>query len=111
MDAVTCIMNSVFNATMAHEETRGASITVEDGLKLNPVAVADKFSLPKPERQHWLELTAQDVKTAFLSKYQTGQATHGCDLGNVTVEGLLNEMEAEALDQLAYVRELKRRLM
>ena len=90
---------------------RAATLAVEDGLELQPVAVSDHHPMPQPDRHAWLEQTAQTVKTAFISKYQRGQAGHGCDLGTVTLVGLLEEMESEALDQLAYVRELKRRLM
>lgn len=74
--------------------------------------IADsKDPITKEDRQKWLEHTAASIHFCWLRKYQAGDEAHGGkDLGAITIESLLNEMEAEALDQLSYVREIKRRL-
>ena len=111
ISAVITIFERVYQATLVPDETRGATITIEDGLKARPVAISDHNPLARTERQAWLDITAADLRQTFTQKYLAGQAGHGSDLGVVSVRGLLDEMEQEALDQLAYVRELKRRLM
>lgn len=63
------------------------------------------------DREAWLIKQGCIIKQAFLDKYRAGQVEHKGDLGEISAMQLLNEMEAEALDQLAYVRELKRRLI
>lgn len=62
------------------------------------------------DRERWLENQAAIIKQTFIAKYHAGQVEHRGDLGEVSAMGLLDEMEKEAIDQLAYVRELKRRL-
>jgi hypothetical protein len=69
-----------------------------------------KHELPWSARNAWLQVTASSLREKFIAKFEAGQQEHGGDIGAVTVRALLDEMEAEALDQLAYVRELKRRL-
>lgn len=65
----------------------------------------------KPEhREMWVVNQGNIIAEKFKAKYRAGQLEHKGDLGEVSVMQLLNEMEAEALDQLAYVRELKRRI-
>jgi len=61
-------------------------------------------------RRHWVEDTAENIARRFQMKFHRGIQEHGNDLGYVTTEQLINEMEAEALDQLAYVAELRRRI-
>lgn len=62
-------------------------------------------------RMEWLTLTAQDLRGKFIRKYEAGQAEHKSDLGSVSLKELLREIEQEALDQLAYVNELQRRVV
>ena len=60
-------------------------------------------------RIKWLSVTAHSIADKFKAKYAKGMEEKKSDLGEVTTYDLLEEMEQEALDQLAYVRELKRR--
>lgn len=62
------------------------------------------------DREAWLQAQAAAMSQALKDKYRAGQVEHKGDLGEVSGMQLLNEMEAEALDQLSYIRELKRRL-
>ena len=62
-------------------------------------------------RAQWLEYTADKLVEHFVAKFNDGAQKYGCDIGELTVARLLEEMEQEALDQLAYVRELKRRFV
>lgn len=61
-------------------------------------------------RISWLLDTASDIRSQFIIKYQEGQVEHKGDLGDVPIWVLLTEMEHEALDQLAYAKEIRRRL-
>lgn len=63
------------------------------------------------KREAWVVEQANELSTAFAVKFMKGRAEHGQDLGNVSTAILLDEMEREALDQLAYVREMKRRYL
>ena len=60
-------------------------------------------------RKAWLVETSEDLCVRFQQKYINGQVEHGSDLGHVQLAELLKEMESEALDQLAYTAEIKRR--
>jgi hypothetical protein len=62
------------------------------------------------ERANWLNDTTQKVSERFKLKYLRGSIEHGGDLGQLELSSLLAEIEAEALDQLSYVHEVKRRL-
>lgn len=61
------------------------------------------------ERQAWLDETTTKVSERFKLKFLRGSIEHGGDIGNVCLSSLLTEIEAEALDQLSYVHEVKRR--
>jgi hypothetical protein len=75
------------------------------------VEIVDQEPLGKGPRRNWLLDTAEDIKDCFIRKFVNGQKEHGCDLGSVHTLDLLKEMEQEALDQLAYIREMKRRIL
>lgn len=61
-------------------------------------------------RLRWVEVVSKVIGLRFRNKYIKGAAEHAGDLGHVSTARLLDEMEAEALDQLAYVNELRRRV-
>jgi len=63
------------------------------------------------ERQQWVTMTANTLPALFTEKFKKGQVEHKGDLGEVPLMSLLEEMEQEAIDQLAYIREAKRRVM
>ena len=76
-------------------------------IKLN-----DTHILSRTERVDWVVFTAAQLRNKWGDKYINGiKAHHDKDLGNLTVLDLLDELEAEALDTLSYVRELKRRIV
>jgi hypothetical protein len=77
--------------------------TPKPGINIMPMAAAD--------REQWIIMTAQTLPALFTNKYKAGQIEHRGDLGSVPLMSLLEEMEQEALDQLAYIREMKRRVM
>lgn len=63
------------------------------------------------ERDQWITMTANSLPAIFTNKYKIGQVEHKGDLGSVPLMSIFEEMEQEAIDQLAYIRECKRRLM
>jgi hypothetical protein len=63
------------------------------------------------ERTDWVYKTAVEVRHQWSDKFEKGQKEHAGDIGTVPVLELLRQMEQEALDQLAYVRELRRRMI
>ena len=63
------------------------------------------------ERSKWMYETAGRVGQEWIRKYQKGQHEHKTDLGELTVAKLLDELEAEALDTLSYVAEIRRRIV
>ena len=73
--------------------------------------IADsKEPMSAEERKQWLEATTTSLALSWQIKYRNGTIEHKQDLGELTIGQLLNEIENEALDQLSFVRELKRRL-
>lgn len=90
-------------------------------LKSMPNPESENYETPRPginimpmtpeERDQWLVMTANTLPALFTNKYKAGQVEHKGDLGAVPLMSILEEMEQEALDQLAYVREIKRRVM
>lgn len=76
---------------------------IKDRLNFNP--------LNSLERSVWLEAKAKELASKFKDKYIKGQVEHQGDIGAVPVLALLDEMEHEALDQLSYVAELRRRIL
>ncbi len=71
--------------------------------------IRDKDPLSTEARKSWLVTTALAIGARFQAKYEAGALEHQGDLGSVGMMELLDHMEQEALDQLAYVREIKRR--
>lgn len=66
--------------------------------------------LMSPEdREEWLQVNARLVSRLFIKKYNDGAEEHKGDLGEVPLDKLIDEMINEALDQLAYALEIKRR--
>lgn len=63
------------------------------------------------QRKLWVAEVANSLPAVFTDKFNRGQVEHNGDIGSVPLLSLLNEMEQEALDQLAYVREIKRRVL
>ena len=61
------------------------------------------------DRIAWLGLECDRLKERIHEKYIDGQISHGCiDLGTVSVDKLLDEIENEAMDTLMYVAEIRR---
>lgn len=67
--------------------------------------------LPSAKRDSWLRGTIRSLGARIKTKFMLGRAQYGSDIGEQTTEYLLNQMEEEAIDQLMYVREMKRRLI
>lgn len=67
--------------------------------------------LPSAKRDSWLRGTIRSLGARIKTKFMLGRAQYGTDIGEQTTEYLLNQMEEEAIDQLMYVREMKRRLI
>ena len=66
---------------------------------------------PAQVEQHIREL-ADDFSHAMARKYRTGFREHGGDLQTKeNVVWLLDQMEAEAIDQYVYVRTVRKRLI
>lgn len=96
---------SDFGALLSHVEELGRWLH-------NHPAMASQAPMDIESRAGWVQDTSADIARSWILKFATGQAAHkGADLGNVPVAQLLQEMEQEALDQLSYVRELKRRFI
>lgn len=62
------------------------------------------------DREKWLQANARLMSLRFVKKFHDGAKEHEGDLGEVTLDKLVDEMINEALDQLAYALEIKRRL-
>ncbi len=67
--------------------------------------------LTQNKRDSWLRGTIRSLGAKIKTKFALGRIEHGGDIGSQTVDFLLDQMEQEAIDQLMYVRELKRRLV
>lgn len=72
--------------------------------------IANESPMTPEDRQRWLLTTIGSLGVRMEQKYNAGQEEHRGDLGLVGIVQLLDEMEAEAVDQLFYIQELKRRL-
>lgn len=77
---------------------------------MNTTNFATNDPLKEPARTSWVLATAGDIRKRFESKFMAGQVEHEGDIGAVPVTRLLSEMEDEAIDQLSYVHEIRRRL-
>jgi len=65
--------------------------------------------LTKEEREEWLKVQSMSVAEMFYCKYKNGEIEHKTDLGEISQDQLIDEIINEALDQLAYALEIKRR--
>lgn len=65
--------------------------------------------LPQPKRDTWLKRTCRKLISRMNTKFKLGRVQYGTDFGEQTVDYLLDQIEQEAIDQLMYVSELKRR--
>lgn len=65
--------------------------------------------MSQPKRETWLKKTCRELLSRMQTKFKMGRVQYGSDFGNQTVDFLLDQIEQEAIDQLMYVRELKRR--
>jgi len=72
--------------------------------------IAEKLPMLPDDRERWIHDESLRIGHAFSVKYRKGAIEHKSDLGDASLIRILNEMEQEALDQLAYVAELKRRV-
>lgn len=72
--------------------------------------IKDKDPLSVQVRRDWLSNAGHDARSLLIAKFQAGEVQHGCDIGAVDVAKLIDEMLCEALDQVCYVLELKRRI-
>lgn len=70
----------------------------------------DHDPLPDAKRDSWLKANARSTAKIITDKFKLGRVQYGCDIGEQSSLYLLDQMEKEAIDQLIYVRELKRRL-
>jgi hypothetical protein len=71
--------------------------------------INDTHPLAKSSRQGWMSVIAQRIMSKWHAKFEAGMVEHENDIGELTVNQLLDEMEAEALDQLSYINEMRRR--
>ncbi len=67
--------------------------------------------LTRDERAAWLFYTSLNMRHHFIQKFNDGMEEHQGDIGELSIEQLLKEMENEALDQLSYIYELQRKLI
>ncbi len=69
----------------------------------------ERDPMTQPKRDSWLRGTIRSLGAKIKTKFRMGRVEHGGDIGDQSIDYLLNQMEEEAIDQLMYVRELKRR--
>lgn len=71
----------------------------------------NEYSPMSPGARHnWLRDMTWQVSEDLFQRYVEGQESHGgFDLGSVSTEDLVSEIEREAMDILIYIQELKRR--
>lgn len=65
----------------------------------------------RPARTLWLLREQAKIAEKWYVKFDKGQKEHGADLGTVPLEKLLDELEAEHLDALSYIAEIRRRII
>lgn len=65
--------------------------------------------LTQSKRDSWLRGTLRSLGSRIKTKFALGRIEHGGDIGDQTVDYLLDAIEQEAIDTLMYIRELKRR--
>lgn len=69
----------------------------------------DKDPMLQGKRDSWLRRTCRELISRMATKFKMGRVQYGTDMGEQTTDYLLDQIEQEAIDQLMYVRELKRR--
>lgn len=69
-----------------------------------------KDPLSQEDRIHWLEHELPRIMERASGKFQRGIVEHKCDIGEQDIYYLLDQMEQEAIDQLFYTAELRRRI-
>lgn len=67
--------------------------------------------MTEAERCYWLTNHGARTNEDFIAKFEAGQREHGGDIGHVPTTKLLAHIEEEAIDQLAYVKEIRRRML
>jgi len=72
--------------------------------------ISNKSPMPEQGRTAWLNTFAYDVRHLLVAKFEAGQKEHGGDIGEVSTSTLVDNGIQEALDQLCYLGELKRRI-
>jgi hypothetical protein len=77
---------------------------------MNFICFKDSDPMSETKRASWLKRTCRNLSVRIREKFALGRAQYDSDIGSQTVEFLLDQMEQEAIDQLMYVRELKRRV-
>ena len=78
---------------------------------MNFTRIRNQSPLQKNLRTRWMHVMAHDIALNWRHKFEAGRVEHPeSDIGELTFEQLIDEMENEALDQLSYVLEIKRRL-
>jgi len=65
--------------------------------------------LTDEQRRAWVKEQSDVISELFINKFLSGAIEHKGDLGEVSMDRLIEEMICEALDQLAYALEMKRR--
>jgi len=66
--------------------------------------------LTEDERSVWLHSLCEHTSMDLAYKFHRGREQHGQDLGVVPLAKVLEEARHEALDQISYLAELKRRV-
>jgi len=79
---------------------------------MRSIAFLQKWPMDTAQRSYWLRQLSSELPDALIGKFQRGQKSHGgTDLGELETEQLIEEMLMEALDQINYLSELKRRMI
>lgn len=65
--------------------------------------------LDDAERREWVQNMAASLAMEFMRKVNAGRLEHGCDMGMIPAQKLLDELQAELIDANAYLLELRRR--
>jgi len=73
-------------------------------------ALQYELPLQDDDRQNWVASTGKQIMMDFIEKVERGRKEHGVDLGNMPADQLFDEIQAEHIDALCYLTELKRRL-
>lgn len=74
------------------------------------VRMTDRDPMDRDDRLAWLDDIARRYSGRLRSKFTKGMIEHKGDIGEHDIRYLIDAIEEEALDTLAYVAELRRRL-